>query len=126
MLELLQIAKKCDRRNAWNETEWIKTLTNCISKGQYILKIRNKEIIAFSCWLFLKDLEKIDNKYVEDPKGKIGYIQCAYVKDGNNGLLYKMIKEGIARHKEGTHIFFCDDRLDNRKFLIPVEKWRSK
>ena len=122
--ELLQIAKQCDRRNSWTEEEWEKTLTNCISKGQYILKIKGKEIIAFSCWLFLKDLDKVDNHYVEDPEGKIGYIQCAYVKSGNNGLLKKMIKEGVSRHKEGTHIFFCDDKLNNRKFLIPVEKWR--
>ena len=124
--DLLQIAKKCDRENKWTKEQWEKTLTNCISKGQYILKIKSKEISAFSCWLFLKNLEKIDNKYVENTEGKIAYIQCAYVKDGQNGLLYKMIKEGVARHKEGTHIFFYDDRLNNRKFLIPVEKWREK
>jgi hypothetical protein len=122
--ELLQIAKLCDIRNEWDEREWIKTLTNCITKGQYILKIKGKEIIAFSCWLFLKDLDKIDNHYVENPEGKIAYIQAAYVKDGNNGLLKNMIREGISRHKEGTHIFFCDDRLNNEKFLMPVEKWR--
>ena len=124
--DILQIAKKCDLRNEWTDKEWIKTLTNCISKGQYILKIKGKEISAFSCWVFLKDLEKIDNKYVEDPEGKIGYIQCAYVKSGNSGLLKDMIKEGVSRHKEATHIFFCDDKKDNDKFLIPVEKWRSK
>lgn len=124
--DLLQIAKLCDRRNEWNETEWIKTLTNCISKGQYILKIKGKEINAFACWLFLKDLDKVDNKYVEDTKGKIAYIQCAYVKSGSNGLLKNMIKEGVSRHKEATHIFFCDDKKDNDKFLIPVEKWRNK
>ena len=123
--ELLQIAKLCDRRKEWDEEEWIKTLTNCISKGQYILKIKNKKISAFSCWLFLKDLEKIDNKYVENTEGKIAYIQCAYVKNGNNGLLKEMINEGVARHKEATHIFFCDDNKNNRKFLIPVEKWRK-
>ncbi len=124
--DLLQIAKKCDRRKEWNEEEWTKTLINCISKGQYILKIKGKEINAFSCWLFLKDLEKIDNKYVENERGKIAYIQCAYVKSGNNGLLREMIIEGVEKHKEATHIFFCDDKLNNRKFLIPVEKWRSK
>ena len=124
--ELLQIAKKCDRRKEWNEEEWIKTLTNCISKGQYILKIKGKEISAFACWLFLKDLEKIDNKYVENTQGKIAYIQCAYVKNGSNGLLKKMIQEGVEKYPEATHLFFCDDKLNNRKFLIPVEKWRGK
>jgi len=120
--DLLRIVKLCDIRNEWDEGEWRKTLANCISKGQYILKIKNKEISAFSCWLFLKDLEKIDNKYVEDTRGKIAYIQAAYVKSGNNGLLYKMIREGIEKYPDATHIFFCDDRLDNRKFLMPIRR----
>ena len=120
--DLLQIAKLCDRRKEWNEWEWNTTLTHCLSKGQYILKIKGKEISAFSCWLFLKDLEKVDNKYVEDTEGKIAYIQAAYVKSGNNGLLYKMIKEGVNKYKEATHIFFCDDNKNNRKFLMPIRR----
>ena len=124
--DLLQIVKQCDRRKEWTDEQWIKTLTNCISKGQYILKIKGKEINAFACWVFLKDLNKFCNQYVEDERGKIAYIQSAYVKSGNNGLLKDMIKEGISRHKEATHIFFCDDKKDNDKFLIPVEKWRNK
>lgn len=124
--ELLKITKLCDRRNEWTEEEWIKTLTNCISKGQYILLIEEDEIAGFSCWLFLEDLRKIDNKYIESPKGNIAYIQCAYVKEGHKGLLNKMIREGVERHEDATHIFFCSDKLNNKKYLIPVNKWRSK
>jgi hypothetical protein len=124
--DLLKIVKQCDRRREWSESEWVKTLTNCISKNQFILKIRNKEIIAFSCWLFIKDLEKIGNSFVEDVNGSIAYIQCAYVKEGHKGLLNRMIREGVEKHENATHIFFCSDKLNNKKFLIPVNKWRNK
>jgi len=122
--ELLQIAKLCDRRNEWTEEQWIKTLTNCVSKSQYILIVEGKEIIGFSCWLFIKDLNKVDNKYIEHPEGKIAYIQCAYVKEGHKGLLNRMIRDGVEDNEEATHIFFCDDEKNNRKFLIPINKWR--
>lgn len=124
--ELLKVVKLCDRRNEWSEEEWIRTLANCIAKKQYNLKVKNKEIIAFATWLFLKDLNKRNGQYVEDENGKIAYIQCTYVKSGHNGLLKKMLVEGINRYKEITHIFFCDDKSNNRKFLMPVKKWRKE
>lgn len=124
--ELLKIAKLCDRRQEWSDDVWIKTLTNCISKGQYILILEKKEIVGFSCWLFIKDLEKIDGCYVEDTNGKIAYIQCAYVKEGHKGLLNKMIRDGVERHEDATHIFYCIDKLNNKKVLIPINKWRKQ
>ncbi len=124
--ELLEIAKKCDVRQEWTEEEWIKTLTNCVSKGQYILIVEGKDIVGFSCWLFIRDLEKIDGHYIEYPDGKIAYIQAAYVAEGHKGLLNKMIREGVEKHEDATHIFYCIDRLNNKKVLISVNKWRSK
>lgn len=124
--ELLKIIKKCDRRGEWTDIQWVNVLKNCISKNQYILIEENNEIIGFSCWLFLKDLNKIENQFVEDANGKIAYVQCAYVKEGHKGLLNKMIRDGVEKHEEATHIFFCSDKLNNKKFLIPVNKWRNK
>ena len=123
--ELLKIAQICDRRREWTEEEWVKTLTNCVSKSQYILIVEGKDIIAFSCWLFIKDLDRVENHYIEHPDGKIAYIQCAYVKEGHKGLLNRMIREGVERHEEATHIFYCLDRLNNKKVLIPINKWRK-
>uniref|UniRef100_A0A6M3KL51 N-acetyltransferase domain-containing protein n=1 Tax=viral metagenome TaxID=1070528 RepID=A0A6M3KL51_9ZZZZ len=127
MLEvLLKIAKQCDRRNEWTEQQWIDTLLNCIDKDQYILIQEGNEIIAFSCWLFIKDFEKIGNQYIEDVNGKIAYIQCAYVKKGHRGLLYRMLREGVERHPDAECIFYCSDKLNNKKIIIPVNKWRNK
>lgn len=120
--ELLQIVKLCDRRKEWTKEEWIRTLKNCISKGQYIIEVSEEKIIAFSCWLFLKDLNKISNQYVENTNGTIAYIQCAYVKDNKKGLLRQMIKEGVERHKQATHIFFCSDKRNNKSVLMPIRR----
>lgn len=123
--ELLKIARLCDSRKEWTDEQWKRTLTNCILKKNYIIKVKGEEISAFSCWLFLRNLDKIDNKYIEDDKGTIAYIQCAYVKEGSNGLLRKMIQEGVNKYKDANYIFYCHDRFNNKKILIPVKKWRS-
>ena len=115
--ELLEIARKCDRRNEWNEEEWTKTLTNCISKGQYILKIKNKEINAFACWLFVKEKKPNDKQFIEDSNGEIAYVQCAYSKE--KGILVKMLKEGLSINcnKNFNRLYWYNEKKRRGKYF---------
>lgn len=115
--ELLQIAKKCDREQKWTKEQWENVLTNCVLKNQYILKIKNKEIIGFACWLFVKEKKSDDGQFIEDNNGEIAYIQCAYSKE--KGLLSKMLTEGLLRYsnKDFKKLYWYNEKDKKGKYF---------